>query len=259
MRTFNTQGLGQLSALEKKPYVYKNVLLLMASDWFVEKKISKLIVDAIPLLEIFEKGEGFTNPEKTELRSIIKEPVKEVYTMPFFSEEFCKMLMEEIKNMELLIGFSPNYDEMPQHRINEFVLQHHAKDLYISLMKIVLSKMNVVFQTLWNREVVAGGIQIANYNPRKISETAWHHDALSDISVVVPLNSGEYEGGGTEFFNRGKVKPLPTGNALIFPSFTHLHRGLPVVKGDRYLLVFWLQFEARNEEFYDEKGKEKDG
>jgi hypothetical protein len=26
----------------------------------------------------------------------------------------------------------------------------------------------------------------------------------------------------------------------MFPSFTHMHRGMPVEKGDRYLLVFWL-------------------
>ena len=26
----------------------------------------------------------------------------------------------------------------------------------------------------------------------------------------------------------------------MFPSFTKMHRGLAVEKGDRYLLVFWL-------------------
>ncbi len=70
---------------------------------------------------------------------------------------------------------------------------------------------------------------------------AWHHDASADISMVVPLNTGEYQGGGTEFLNRGTVEPLPTGHALIFPSFTHMHRELAVESGDRYLLVFWLK------------------
>ena len=59
--------------------------------------------------------------------------------------------------------------------------------------------------------------------------------------MVVPLNTGEYKGGGTEFLNRGIVEPLPTGHALIFPSFTHMHRGLKVKSGNRYLLVFWLK------------------
>jgi len=253
MRTFSTYDSKTITEEEKRPYVYKNLALLMAGDWFLEKEIAKIITDSIPAIDRFERRQGFDDPEETELSKLIKEPVKEVYTMPMFSKEFCSMLVDEIGNMEKLIGFSPNEEEMPQHRINEFVLQHHAKDLYISLMKIVLSKMNAVFETIWNRQVAGGGIQLANYNPRKIVQTAWHHDSLSDISVVVPLNTGDYEGGGTDFFKRGVVEPLPTGNALIFPSFTHLHRGLPVKKGDRYLLVFWLQFEERNEDFYDQE------
>jgi len=46
--------------------------------------------------------------------------------------------------------------------------------------------------------------------------------------------------GGTDFHGRGVVYPLPSGHALFFPSFSHMHRGLPVKSGDRYLLVFWL-------------------
>jgi hypothetical protein len=44
----------------------------------------------------------------------------------------------------------------------------------------------------------------------------------ADISVVIPLNTGDYKGGGTEFHNHGVLKPLPSGHALIFPSFTNL-------------------------------------
>ena len=107
-------------------------------------------------------------------------------------------------------------------------------------MKIVFEKFNPIFQSLWQRDVSDGGIQIANYNPRTIQQTSWHHDFSADISVVVPLNTGSYKGGGTEFFNKGTIQPLPKGHALMFPSFTHMHRGMPVKKGDRYLLVFWL-------------------
>jgi predicted 2-oxoglutarate/Fe(II)-dependent dioxygenase YbiX len=39
---------------------------------------------------------------------------------------------------------------------------------------------------------------------------------------------------------------LPNGHALMFPSFTKMHRGLAVEKGDRYLLVFWL-FDGKSE------------
>ncbi len=51
---------------------------------------------------------------------------------------------------------------------------------------------------------------------------------------------------------KGVVEPLPTGNALIFPSLTHMHRGLPVVSGDRYLLVFWLVCADESKEYMKE-------
>jgi hypothetical protein len=60
----------------------------------------------------------------------------------------------------------------------------------------------------------------------------------ADISVVIPLNTGDYKGGGTEFHNHGVLSPLPSGHALIFPSFTNLHSGLPV-ESRRVIGIFW--------------------
>ena len=244
-------SMDQLPRFEKnfgRPSVYKNMLLLMASEWFLQPKTLKLINEALPITETFEKEKGLENPEPTKLKKFIKEPLKDIYTLPMFSQEFCEMFMDEVRNMEKQFLFEPNSAELKQHQINEFVLQENASDLYVSLMKLVISKINVVFQTIWNREVVAGGIQVANYNPKEITQSAWHHDSSADISMVIPLNTGEYEGGGTEFFKRGIINPLPNGHALIFPSFTHLHRGLPVTEGDRYLLVFWLQSQERKDD-----------
>ena len=95
-------------------------------------------------------------------------------------------------------------------------------------------------------------IQIANYNIVDKKQGAWHHDESADISVVVPLNTGYYKGGGTEFHNYGKLNPIPNGHALMFPSFTNLHRGLPVDSGDRYLLVFWLYEKSRVVHLYED-------
>jgi predicted 2-oxoglutarate/Fe(II)-dependent dioxygenase YbiX len=106
--------------------------------------------------------------------------------------------------------------------------------------------LNPIFFYAFQRDCAEiSSIQLANYNVKDKKQGAWHHDESSDMSVVVPLNTGEYEGGGTEFHGLGKLSPLPTGHALIFPSFTKMHRGLPVVKGDRFLLVFWLHNRGR--------------
>ncbi len=39
-----------------------------------------------------------------------------------------------------------------------------------------------------------------------------------------------------------------TNKKVTFPSFTHMHRGLPIESGDRYLLVFWLTCKEQKDE-----------
>ena len=224
-------------------YTLKNLLLANPADWFIEEKTLKLAKSSLPDLIDFYKSEGVEDPKELSLKLIIEEPVKDVYNVPLFSDVFCKLMMDEIENMQKHFSFSPNPEEDELRQIPEIVLNQIAPNLYDSLMNVVFSVVNPIFLTLWNRHVTGGGIQIANYNLKDKKQGAWHHDASADISMVVPLNTGDYVGGGTEFLNRGVVKPLPKGNALIFPSYTHMHRGLPVQSGNRYLLVFWLTTE----------------
>ena len=157
------------------------------------------------------------------------------------SEKFCSILLDEMHNLESFYGFTPNPEEDNLRQIPEITFQDNCPEIYQSLFQTIYTIGNPIFLNIWNRHVNAGGIQIANYNLKDKKQGAWHHDASADISMVVPLNTGEYEGGGTEFLNRGTVEPLPIGHALIFPSFTHMHRGLSVKSGNRYLLVFWLK------------------
>ena len=221
-------------------YNLKNIILSYPSDWFVNKKTLNLAKKSLPNIVKFYKNMGIENPEKSPLTEVIKEPLKDVYTVPLFSENFCKILLDEIENMQTYFGFTPNPEEDNLRQIPEIVLNEKCPELYESLMNVVDSFINPILLTIWNRHVTGGNIQIANYNLKDKKQGAWHHDASSDVSIVVPLNTGDYEGGGTEFWKKGIIEPLPSGSGLIFPSYTHMHRGLPVNKGDRYLLVFWL-------------------
>ena len=221
-------------------YEVKNLLLSRPSDWFIQDKTFTAIKESQLDIVRFLKSKGQENLENLPLHSIIDEPVKDVYTAPIFSETFCDIFKDELENIKKHFNFEPNKEEDTLRQIPEIVLQDHIPELYLSLMNVVSTILNPIFMGLWGRVVTDGGIQIANYNIREKERGAWHHDASADISVVVPLNTGKYEGGGTEFQGRGVVEPIPTGSALMFPSFTHMHRGLPVKSGDRYLLVFWL-------------------
>tara|TARA_R100001440_G_C2507916_1_gene117521 strand:+ start:37 stop:786 length:750 start_codon:yes stop_codon:yes gene_type:complete len=231
-----------MQALERTNTTYevKNLLLTQPADWFIQDKTFTAIKESQLDIVRFLKSKGQDSLENLPLHKIIKEPLKDVYTAPIFSETFCDIFNDELENIKQHFNFEPNTDEDVLRQIPEIVLQDNIPELYLSLLNVVLTVLNPLFMGIWGRMVTDGGIQIANYNIKDKKQGAWHHDASADISVVVPLNTGEYKGGGTEFQGRGIVNPLPTGSALIFPSFTHMHRGLAVQSGNRYLLVFWL-------------------
>ena len=227
-------------------YEFKNLLLKYPADWFIEPDTLERTKASLGNIITFYEELGTKDLEETPLDAIIKEPVPDVYTLPLFSKKFCQVLLDEVKHMEQTIDFKPNPQEDILRQIPEIVFNEHCPELFDSLMTVVENVVNPIFLNIWNRHVTTGNIQIANYNLKDKKQGAWHHDASADISMVVPLNTGDYEGGGTEFFKRGTIYPLPIGNAMLFPSFTHMHRGLPVQSGDRYLLVFWLKSSAEN-------------
>ena len=222
-------------------YEIKNKLLTLPADWMVNADTLELAKKSLPLLEEFDSSEGQKTPQKTPLHGVLKEELNNVFTIPFLSDVYCKILMDEIRNMQSYGLFEPNPDEDELRQIPEVYLPEHAQEIEDALMQVVHAMGNPIYNALWNRSVNGGGIQIANYNITQKKQGAWHHDYSADITMVIPLNTGEYEGGGTEFID-GKVSPQENGTAVIFPSFTHLHRGLPIKSGDRYLLVFWLTF-----------------
>ena len=229
---------------ENSPYLMKNHLLLVPSEWMLEPEVSSAIEESKPVLKTFLNDKEFRTqmqPKDIPVMKHITTHLPEVYSMPFFTEKHCLAILNEINHIHETHGFQVNEEEEKEVRIEEFVLGKNAPGWYASLFQLVFGKLNVVFEALFGRYVNDGIIQLANYNPKEITETYWHHDGNADITVVIPLNTGDYGGGGTEFFNRGVVDPLPSGHALIFPSFSHMHRGLPTAQGDRYLLVFWLK------------------
>ena len=229
----------------------KNYMLSMQSHWMVNQPLYKAVQESVPLIAEYRTRQGMDSLGKTPVSQLCKKIFPDVYRVPLFRRQFCKMLVEEIKHMEREIAFVPNHEEDVLRQIPEIVLQHHVPELYRNMWFVVQNVLNPIFNVLYQRDCAdVASIQIANYNPKDKQQGAWHHDESADISVVVPLNTDEYKGGGTEFHNHGVLRPLPNGHALIFPSFTNLHRGLAVDSGDRYLLVFWLMDKKRLIERY---------
>ena len=233
-------------------YKLKNYLLSMQSHWMINQATYDAIQETVPIVAKYHADAGTEKMAKTPVHRMAKKIYPDVYKIPLFRRQFCKLLVKEIDSMRKEIGFEGNKDEDTLRQIPEIVLQQQCPELYRNMWFVAQTVLNPIFMAIWQRSCGdPASIQIANYNLKDKKQGAWHHDESADISVVVPLNTGKYKGGGTAFHNYGEISPLPTGHALIFPSFINLHKGLPVESGDRYLLVFWLHDRQRIIELYE--------
>ncbi|GEM_PF-1032376 len=233
-------------------YQVKNYLLSMQSHWMVNHTTYNAVQDTLPQIAKFKGAQGLESMGKTPVHKVIKKIHPEIYRVPLFRRKFCKLLLKEIEMMKKEVSFAANDEEDELRQIPEIILREQVPELYRSMWFVVQTVLNPIFNAVWQRDCKdPSTIQIANYNLKDKRQGAWHHDESADISVVVPLNTGKYEGGGTAFHNYGEISPLPTGHALFFPSFTNLHKGLPVGTGDRYLLVFWLHDHQRLVNLYE--------
>tara|TARA_R100000654_G_scaffold5171_3_gene14850 strand:+ start:5588 stop:6304 length:717 start_codon:yes stop_codon:yes gene_type:complete len=222
-------------------YNLSNYLLSVQSNWYVNQPLIKAIDETVPMIAKYKASSGTHTLEPTPVFKMCKRVFPDIYKVPLLRRQYCTMLCEEIELMKNSIAFVPNDDEDELRQIPEIVLKDHIPDLYRNMWFLVKTVINPILMSLYCRDNLdIASVQIANYSPKEKKKGAWHHDDSCDISVVIPLNTGKYEGGGTEFYNKGTLNPLPNGHALIFPSFNNLHRGLAVESGDRYLLVFWL-------------------
>ena len=233
-------------------YELKNYLLSMQSHWMINQHTYNAVQETVPMIAKYKSALGQEDLGKTPIHDIVKKIYPEIYRVPLFRRQFCKLLVKEIEQMKKEIKFEGNAGEDKLRQIPEIVLREQVPELYRNMWFVVQTVLNPMFNALWQRDCKdPTSIQIANYNLRDKKQGAWHHDESADISVVVPLNTGSYEGGGTAFHNYGEVAPLPTGHALMFPSFNNLHKGLPVGSGNRYLLVFWLCDKQRTVDLYE--------
>lgn len=73
-----------INTAENINYQVKNLLLTYPADWYIQKDTFEAVKDSIQPIVNFYEDSGLQPRKDTKLDKIIKEPLKDVYTVPFF-------------------------------------------------------------------------------------------------------------------------------------------------------------------------------
>jgi len=125
--------------------------------------------------------------------------------------------------------------------------------------KVIIFKVKEIFTTEnknygFDLDYSTINVQFTRYQKDDFYE--WHSDddllnthikthSIRKLSMSIPLNVGEYEGGEIEIKlspnDNARIRKIPaeSGNVIVFPSFLE-HRVLPVISNTRYSLVAWI-------------------
>jgi GR25 family glycosyltransferase involved in LPS biosynthesis/glycosyltransferase involved in cell wall biosynthesis len=169
-----------------------------------------------------------------EWELIVDEPINDVFIFPLFTEEFCRLLIEQAEESQKWTKnrhyFYPTCDML----INELGLQSHYQRILEEFVYPVAIKKWALEGNDW--PAMSSENFIIKYDESVQGHLALHHDSAA-ISMVLALND-DYEGGGTYFWKQKELHKGKTGYISIHPSIiTHRHGARAVTKGKRFVLV----------------------
>jgi len=193
----------------------------------------------------------FSNPEEWERRFIrpeilggdhelyIEEELTNIYTIPFFTEECCDLIIDEAESCNCwTVDRHESYPTTDMTMIT-LGLQSTYEHLLKKYVWPLAMKMYHLEEPEW-LDLYSENF-IARYHPYAQYHLGLHHD-MSQITVVVTLNTEDFTGGGTYFSNQKKQLKGEKGHISIHPGqITHRHGGLPVLTGQRYIIVSFCQ------------------
>lgn len=186
---------------------------------------------------------------------VLPQPVRE-HTAPYvffkdlFSPEECQKIIDlhkQIPPAEAKIGGSSNDGENnPKKRVSELFWIQWSSELnwlFERLAEAVVSSNNK-----WWGYHLSGlneALQLTHYKAENNGHYDWHEDHGDSgdflhrkLSLVTLLNE-EFEGGEFLLHHFGDLPEMKKGTTIVFPSFK-LHKVSPVIKGERWSLVNWV-------------------
>ena len=170
---------------------------------------------------------------------VIDEPAPHVYVFPFFNKRFCKELIQLGEKQEWTTGrhkFYPTTDNL----LEVLGMDKIYNKLINTLVRpLAIDRFQLEGDT-WNH--LRDESFIIKYPHDAQAHLSLHHDH-SNITTLVNLNPGEFEGGGTYFPKyKCNVNPKEYGVMTLHPgNITHKHGARAVTSGTRYVVVSFIK------------------
>ncbi|MBC8397397.1 MAG: glycosyltransferase family 25 protein [Flavobacteriales bacterium] len=170
---------------------------------------------------------------------IIDEPAPNVYVFPFFTKRFCKQLVSLGEQYEWTTDrhkFYPTTDNL----LSVLGMEHIYNRLINDFVKPLAIDRYQLEGDTWNH--LRDESFIIKYPHDQQAHLSLHHDH-SNITTLVNLNPGEFEGGGTYFPKyKCNVNPKEIGVMTLHPgNITHKHGARAVTQGTRYVVVSFIK------------------
>ena len=163
------------------------------------------------------------------------------FVLPVLSEAGCQAILDRSQAYE----WAENHDgEAEPYRMLEAVYSAVDPQFGTMLHSVLMSGLAPWWMMIRGRlPTRTASLQLAQYSADDRAEGAAHCDRDSNYSCVISLNPHEFEGGGTTVIDglvgEFNIPKLPQGYGLFFDGRDVIHKGAPVTKGTRKLLVSW--------------------
>ncbi|XP_069181072.1 procollagen-lysine,2-oxoglutarate 5-dioxygenase 1 isoform X2 [Procambarus clarkii] len=208
------------------------------------------------LWEIFDNRwdweQRYLHPNYTHVlaeNTTVEMPCPDVYWFPLFKERYAKEMIEAFEDYGGWSDGTNNdprleggYESVPT--IDIHMKQMGMEEVWLEVLRVYMQPMQLkIFEGYNNDPPRAIMNFMVRYKPDEQPFLRPHHDT-STYTINVALNKPkvDFEGGGCRFVRYNcSVTDSRVGWVLMHPGrLTHLHEGLRVTKGTRYIIVSFV-------------------
>ncbi|KAM9317218.1 procollagen-lysine,2-oxoglutarate 5-dioxygenase 2 [Gastrophryne carolinensis] len=188
------------------------------------------------------------NYSKIFTENLVEQPCPDVFWFPVLSDQACDELVEEMEHFGQWSGsrhsdtrITGGYENVPTDDIH--MNQIGMENEWLHFIREFIAPVTLkVFAGYYTKGRALLNF-VVKYTPTRQSYLRPHHDA-STFTINIALNKKDidFQGGGCRFARYNcSIESPRKGWSFMHPGrLTHLHEGLPVTNGTRYIAVSFI-------------------